>query len=278
MNRRTLLLSTAAALILPGTIPGAARATAPVDPTVPLPIDPATVVLRLSSSGGFVPRNTDISSPPQLVITAAGEVYTPVLTDAFPGPLVTPIDHRTLTPAGVQRVLLAAQRAGLLADPPPSYDAETTVADAPTSVLTLTTAAGTVTHQAYALGMSADGADHEPTAARRALADFVRAVTDLATLAGDELSGPTGFAATEYRLAAETVNIADYAGNDPAPTVVPWPASAGIDLATASTCVRLAAERVGDVLAGATQMTFFADHGSVYRLAVRGVLPGDPSC
>jgi hypothetical protein len=108
---------------------------------------------------------------------------------------------------------------------------------------------------------------------------FVLAATDLPATAGSaELGTESIHSPDEYRLRAIAVDESTAAGMDPAPVVVEWPASTGLDLATATDCARLSASAAGSVFADATQLTWFRQGDAVYQLAVAGVLPGDPAC
>lgn len=287
VNRRRFLCLAAPIALVALEAGRAAAITRPSPRTTPgtdgdaieLPLDPATPILRLTSAGGFVPAGWDFSAPPELVITAGGDVYRAgVMTMEFPGPLLQPIDHQQLTPAGVQRVLGAAKRAGLF-EPPPDYDdVEIMVTDVPSTVVTITTAAGSVVHSATALGMNPQGDGKEQTPARQALLDFVNAIRSLDTMVGAELSRATGFVPSEFRMIALPVNVADWAGNDPQPVVKPWPQDTGVRLATAAECTRVPAAKVDTLFAGASQLTFFDEDGLTYQVSARGVLPGDPTC
>lgn len=292
MNRRRFLCLAAPVALVALDGGRIARATTPstppapstpgtdaVSPTIPLPVDPATPVIRLTSEGGFVPRGWDFSAPPMLLITAGGDVYrSGAMTAEFPGPLLLPIDHQRLTPAGVQKVMRAADLAGLLAPPPDYNDVDFQITDVATTVLTITTGAGAVSHAAYALGISPDGSGKEVTPARQKLKAFVDVLATLDSLVGADLSAPTPFEPTEYRMVAFPVNIADYAGNDPQPVVKDWPASTGVTLSTADQCTRVASDQVAALFADASQLTFFAEAGTTYQVFTRGVLPGDATC
>ena len=56
-----------------------------------------------------------------------------------------------------------------------------------------------------------------------------------------------------------------------------WPADASLRLADAGECATIPTGEVGDLFAGANQLTFFADDGITYQLTVKPQLPGD-SC
>jgi hypothetical protein len=256
--------------------------TAPADSgSIGYPTDPTTAVVRITYEGGFVPIEYAFVNTPTLVVSGDGRAFVPgAVTAIFPGPLLQPMAVRTVTPVGIERLLARAQELGLLA-PAPSYEVDVNVADAPDTVVRIATTDGTWEHRAYALGMETDssGAPSATTPARQALLRFVLAATDLpATVGAAELGTESIHSPNEYRLRAIAVDESTATGMDPAPVVVEWPASTGLDLATATDCARLSASAAGSVFADATQLTWFRQGDAVYQLAVAGVLPGDPAC
>ncbi len=263
----------------PTTTPGSTPGSTPGAIGHPTGADVA--VIRYGAEGGFVAPETIFVNVPSLVVSGDGRAFVPGAVPAiYPGPLLLPMGVRTISEAGIQRLLALASTAALLAAPP-DYTAEMMVADAPDTVVRFTVDAGTFEHRAYALGFGVDdqGAPTaEVTPARQALLDYVLALGDLASTVGAEPGEETLFEPTEYRVRATSVVEADLAGMDPAPTIVDWPASIGLDLATATECARVRADAVGSVFAEADQLTHFRQGGVIYRLAVAGVLPGDPVC
>jgi hypothetical protein len=240
------------------------------------------VVLRYGREGGFVPVGVFFVNQPSLLISGDGRLFTPgVITLEYPGPLLLPMAVRTISEAGIQTVLAAAEDAGLLA-PPPDYTAEVNVTDMPDTVVTLSAGGSTYRHSAYALGFPTDEQGNpadETTPARVALLAFTRLLDDITTTVGaSELGEETVFEPAEYRLQATPVQEADLAGMDPAPTIVDWPESTGLDLSAAAECARVSAAAAGTVFADATTATFFRQGEALYSLAVAGVLPGDPAC
>ncbi len=275
-----------------GTTPGTAPVTTP-EPTTP-PIDTTggssvayptaadAVVLRLGYEGGFVPAGTAFVNLPTLLITGDGRVITQApVTAQYPGPLVAPLEVRTISPEGIEVLLRLADDSGLLGEIP-DYTGETNIADAPNTVVSLQTDTGTYTHSAYALGIASDAAGNptdESTPARQALADFVAQVTDLeATVGAGELGSSSLLEPSAYRLQSSVVDEATLGGYDVEPTLVDWPATTGLALADATTCAVLTAEAAGGVFDGATSLTFFRDGDALYSLAVAVQLPGDPAC
>ncbi len=297
LSRRQLLAGLVASPVLaafvtacgdPGVGPGSGATTVP-DTTLPGPADeiaystdPDSAIIRLGYEGGFVPVDTYFVNLPTLVISGDHRVFVPgAIPAVFPGPLVLPMGVRSISDAGVQTLLARASVAGLLASPP-DYTAEMMVADAPDTVVRLAVTNGSFEHRAYALGMSIDdqgSLTEEVTPARRTLLDYVLALGDLATTVGAaELGEETVFEPDEYRLRATPVTEADLTGIEPPPTIVEWPTTTGLDLATAADCARLSAEAAGTLFAAADQLTYFSQDRVLYRLAVAAVLPGDPLC
>jgi hypothetical protein len=253
----------------PGTTPGTSPAAGIAHPT-----GADDVVLKLSFEGGFVPAGFAFVNTPSLLVSGDGRVFTPGLVPMiFPGPLLPAINVRTITEDGIQSMLGIASSAGLFAEPP-DYAGGENVADASSTVLTLNAADGSFVHNAYALGI-----DNPESPARAKLLEATTALGDLETAAGAANLGPDEpFEPTEYRFQARAVDTSELTGQDPAPTVVDWPATSSLSLAGATTCARLEAGAVGSLFADAKQNTYFKDGDVVYQLSVAGVLPGDPAC
>lgn len=246
------------------------------------PTDPATTVLRVGYRGGFVPQGTAFVDLPTLLIAGDGTVYSPAPVIAiYPGPLVAPLEVRTITPAGIESLLRLADDAGLLGVIP-DYTAELNIADAPDTVVTITTNDGTFEHSAYALGMNIDASGNpadESTPARQALAAFVAQLTDLATAVGaDALGASTIYEPAAYRIQSSVIEESALEGYDVEPTVLDWPTSTGVVLADATDCAILTAEAAGGVFDDATTLTFFREDGVLHSLAVAAQLPGDAAC
>jgi hypothetical protein len=111
------------------------------------------------------------------------------------------------------------------------------------------------------------------------LLDVTTALGDIETAAGSaNLGTDEPFVATTYRLQARAVDPTEISTQDPAPTVVDWPAASGVSLVAATDCARVAADSVGSLFTDATQNTYFREGDIVYQVSVAGVLPGDPAC
>ncbi|MCU1388535.1 MAG: hypothetical protein JWL72_1873 [Ilumatobacteraceae bacterium] len=232
------------------------------------------VVVRLAYVGGFVPANVAFTSLPTVLISGDGRVYTQgVHTDIYPGPLVPTMNVRTITEAGIQKVLRAADDAHLLRTPP-DYSAQLNIADAPDTQLILDAKDGTFVHQAYALGL----ADPAETKDRNVLNGVCIQIADLEQYFGADILGPdAAFEPTAYRIQATVVapEQMPVATEGPTSRTVAWPAEIGVPLASAATCVVVPASTAGTILTDADQLTYFTDAGITYSVAAAPLLPGD---
>jgi len=238
---------------------------------------PNDVVLSIRYEGGFVPMGFAFVNMPTLLVSGDGRVFEPGMqTLEFPGPLLSPVMVRPISPAGIRRVIALAGDAGLLSAPPDySMPGGIMVADAPFTVVTLTVDGQTYRHEAEALGLGID--DGTSTPARDNLAAFVEVMADITAVVGDdEIGEPIPFDPTRYRMQAMEVNPADW--GEPAPTVLDWPDGTGVVLAEAATCASAAAAAVGAALTAADQLTFFREGDVVYQVFAGGMLPGDAEC
>ncbi|MEP7113414.1 MAG: hypothetical protein ABI862_09130 [Ilumatobacteraceae bacterium] len=261
----------------PGTVPGSTPLTIPGTTAaagIEHPIGADDVVLKMSYEGGFVPAGYAFVNTPTLLVSGDGRVYTQGVVPAiFPGPLLPTVLVRTITEEGIQSLLAVAQGAGLLATPA-DYSGGDGIADAPNTVVTLNAAGGSFVHSAYALGI-----DNPESPARAKLLEVATAFGDIDKAAGAaNLGVDEPFVPTAYRFQARVVDPSEITGQDPAPSVVDWPATSSMSLAGATTCARLEAGAVGSLFSNAKQNTYFKDGEVVYQLAVAGVLPGDPDC
>ncbi len=290
MNRRTFL---SAALVAPvvaalaacgdpdqvpaGTTPGTTPGTGPGSiPTTGVSHSTTAedVVLKLSYEGGFVPAGYAFVNTPTLLVSGDGRVFTQGAIPAiFPGPLLPSVLVRSITEDGIQALLGIAQVHGLLATPP-DYTGGDGIADAPNTVVTIDAAGGSFVHSGYALGI-----DSPESPTRQALLDAATKLADIETAAGAaNLGADQPFEAQTYRFQARAIDPTELTNQDPAPSVVEWPAATGVSLAAATTCARVEATTVGSLFVDAKQNTYFQEGDVVYQLAVAGVLPGDPPC
>lgn len=298
MSRRSLLLSFLAATVAGGALVACGSdAAEPADtsddttPDTSTPVDgidhpteATAAIIRLGYVGGMLPPDYAFSQLPTLLVAGDGTVFTPgVMTLQYPGPLVLPVMSRTITEAGIQKLLEKADSLGLLTSPTPDYTpaGDIMIADAPNTEVVLSAKGSSFSHSAYALGMMTPDGDgtKDNTPARQALLDFSLALQDLAATVGAENLGAEGpFTPAAYRIRARAAEQSELDAITPTPTVVEWPASTGVKLADATNCITLTAQQAGTVLTDAKQDTYFSDGDSLYFVAAAVLLPGDPVC
>ncbi|MEM8748404.1 MAG: hypothetical protein AAGF91_17005 [Actinomycetota bacterium] len=245
----------------------------------PLPAAGAEVVVSLSVSGGFSTREISFQDAPVLLVTGDGRVITlAAIPEVFPGPLVVPHIEQTITPAGVQALLVAADDAGLLTDL--EFDENSNIADAGTTILELHTSDGTFVHEAYALGMAGGGPlvgdETDPASdANSALQSFVDPLWNLAPVVGAENLGPeTAYVPSGYQVVSVDVEEEVEPGYEP--SILDWPVDdvSIADLASSGECVVVDRNAVGDLFDTANQLTRFAEGGATFKLLVRPDYPG----
>ncbi|MEQ9162655.1 MAG: hypothetical protein RLN74_08105, partial [Ilumatobacter fluminis] len=205
---------------------------------------------------------------PSLLVTGdAREFSLGPQIEIYPGPLLPNVQLADIGEAGIQELLALADEHGLLQDR--EYDADTNVADASDTVVTISANGETYVHRAYALGLGGGPGMTEETGDRAELQAFVDAA--LMTLGTSETEA---FEADAYLV--RSFPIDDVSGYEIEPTIVEWTVD-GVDLAAASDCVEIPADQVADLFVDANQLTFFEQDGTTYQLAVKPQLPGD-SC
>jgi hypothetical protein len=274
--RLTTLVLFAAALACASTAAAAAPIAHPTGAT--------TVVLRVTSDGGFVAPGTILGAVPAFSLYGDGTVIVPgAVPQIFPGPAISPLQRTQLSEQRVQALLRRAKAAGLLARGRIDYGDMGTigVADAPTTTLRLRAAGRSLVRQAYALGITA-GSDRMPPAqaeARRALARFIR---DL----------PRGLKGARSIPRALAVYVSPYGGQaKPGENTIAWPLAS--DLATAGKppssgsayrCLTVAGAQARSLLAvlkRANEQTRWRARGSGtpgFGLIVRPLLPDERDC
>lgn len=229
------------------------------------------IVIEYAEVGGFVPMEVAFQETPIILVSGDGKLFTPGIVPAiYPGPLVPALQVQTISEAGIQQLLAAAEEAGLFADI--DYEQPMQIADASSARVVINVDGETYVHEAYALGLDPDG-DESPE--RQALAGFVEELRTLAAVDAAELGESEVFSADEFGIRAMAIDdLTNYTSDGIEPTVVEWPADAGVALADAEDCVVVSAEAVGETFAESDALTFFDDGGTTYQVLVKPILPG----
>jgi len=217
---------------------------------------PDDVVISVTNEGGFVPAGYAFVNAPIALVTGDGRALsTGPVTAIYPGPLLPNILQRSITPAAVQQLLAEADELGLLADV--DYEDPTNIADAGTTIVTITVGGTTYRHEAYALGLGPEG---ETDPARVALAEFVESMTDLpGTVGAAELGPDEPYTSEQFLIQAMPVDPGAVGGDDIEPTLVAWPADAPVRLVDAATCASVPTAELAPLFTEATTLTFFTE-------------------
>lgn len=252
------------------------------------------LVLRVETCCGFVPREYVLSAVPDLTLLGDGRLITvgPQLA-IYPGPALPNLQERRLSESGIQEVLTLVSDTGLF-EASAEFDAASNfIADAPTTIFTLTTSAGTVVVSVYGLGALSDGIDDSmiPEAERAAherlleLRDqlFVLESSLPAEAWADDGSQP--FVASAVRLYVRNADADPPDESGVEPSRKPWPLGVppeefgsplGNDAPERCGVVTGAeANQLLEALTDANQLTQWESGGSVYALIARPLLPDE---
>jgi len=244
------------------------------------------LVLRVESSGGFVPVEYNLTRLPSWSLYGDGRIVTegPQI-EIYPQPALPNLLVRRVTEDGVQAILQAARDAGLM-------DGDVTfpnpcVADAPDTIFTMAAEGSTSVVSAAALGLDGEGAcEGVDTEARAKLAAFQNDLGDL------ERWLPKGSVGVEEPYAVEDLRIFTlaYQGDPNLPQEsVKWPLAApldsfgeaaedGLEEARCGTVTGSDLEALRPSLETANQLTPWSSGAERYRLLLRPLLPDEHGC
>jgi hypothetical protein len=232
------------------------RGEAPPATTPPeSPTGADAVVLEIRQEGGIAGPDPIFRSPPDVLITGDGRMI-------HADPSASEVEERTISDAGVRHVLGLAADAGLLADV--AYPDRTDVADATTTVVTITAGRHTWVHRVYALGDDYGG---DPGPERARLGAFVEAAERLGTSHPAWFGEARPFVPGEYLVRARPEA-------SPSDATFDWPAATGATLDAVGDCAAVPAEPLADAVHEAGSDALFADATGVYDVTFVPRLPG----
>ena len=249
-----------------------------------------SLILRMSTEGGFLPPDFRFRQIPEFTLTGDGRVFSlGAQIEIYPPPAMPPVLVRTVTAEAVAEIIKEAKAAGL--DGPDKEYRYDLVADAGTTVFSFIDDDGaTHTISAYALGMEAQGGDPPPgqtadeRAARAKLADLQKKLSDLSSWL------PKGSVGEDKP--AEPTKIRVFAGayatnaEEPQQTPKAWPLSTPLGTfgAPADDTYRCGVVEGADLdrllpeLKASTTRTPWTSAGKQYELILRPLLPDESGC
>jgi hypothetical protein len=238
------------------------------------------VVLQVTTGGGFVPIEYQVTLVPEFSLYGDGRVIVPgPQIEIFPGPALPNLQSARIPEELVQAILSAARGAGLF-DPAFDYG-QPTVADGPTPTIVINADDTTYRSAIYALTVAgAGGLTTQQQQARAGVIDLIGKLSVLASFVPDEVVWE------RFDFSALAIYSRPAA---PDPDAVPeadrldWPLG---DLSTlgeplpngASRKVVVSGgelEKVRPLLDRATEITLWRSGGAEYRLLLRPLLPDE---
>jgi hypothetical protein len=245
----------------------------------PYPYAPDQLVLRVAYTGGFVTPQVVVSRLPLVSVYGDGRVLTEGPTPAiYPGPALPNLQVGHLEQSAVQDLVSAALEAGVgetgdLGSPP--------VADAPSTLITVSTGLETLQREVYALQETppdGGGLSAQQVEARKKLSHLVDRLTSLSARASEPYSPET------------VAGIVSPYTPDEDPMLVqpdqPWPGPAlpGQPLPgpTGLSCVVADGDQATAVLAAAGNgnalTPWVGADGSRWSVTFRPLLPDESGC
>jgi hypothetical protein len=247
------------------------------DESTPAPSPAANdLVLRTETYGGFVAPDMILGRFPQISVYGDGRVISqgPV-PSIYPGPALPNIQVSMITPGLVRQLVQEGLSAGVRNG---SDLGQPGVADAPTTRVTVVTAAGKQVVTINALSEA-------PSNDRRLTADQRDARTKIAAYVKKLGALPKN--PTAYRATAVVVYAAPWTkpASGPVPAAKAWPGPAlpgpDIDPATRAGCVAVTGDQTPTVLAaakGANALTPWTTGSRQWRIVFRPLLPDENGC
>lgn len=242
------------------------------------------LVLRITSGGGLVPMNVLLTQTPWFALYGDGRIVVRgPATESYPGPLLPNLRQIQVTPAEIQKILAAADQAGLLG-PDASFNA-TDIFDASSTSFTTIVDGKTHSIGAYALGYEGATMDAAMIEARKRLSGFEDKAGDMPTFLGREVSDAGAYDATSMRLFTSPFDSSDPASLTH--QVVAWPLS--VDPGTAGEAAKVPQTRclvvTGSDLEAfltvarkANTLTIWTYGAGRYSVFVRPLYPDETGC
>jgi hypothetical protein len=286
-----MLLSacSAAAGPSPSGAPGPSATTPPTPAPSPSPTtgDSATLLLRVTTEGGFIGPAANLAALPQVTVLADGRILTPGAVDAiYPGPLLLPVEVRDVGPTGAAAILAAIRAAGL--DKAGAGAGGGIPGDTGTTVFLVDVDGAQVTNRLVLGGglPGRPGGAGSPDPAAAAASDLLSKLMDPSESWGASSAPSTTFAPVGFRVyVAPGAPASD--GTLTEPTVA-WPLSTPLDafgvaavpdrgIAGLRQGVTLGADAQAllPILTKANVLTPFSSGGHVFTLYVRALLPDE---
>ncbi|HEY0508119.1 MAG TPA: hypothetical protein VGD12_08620 [Blastococcus sp.] len=272
---------------------GSPPSGAPAPPGAELPGDPASLVLRVEYTGGFLPQESALTRLPSYSVYADGRLITDGPVAAIhPGAALPRLQVQVLDAATVQGLADRAMAAGVAQD---SDLGRPPIADSPSTRVTLVTAEGTHVREVYALAGYVGEEDAlegaltaEQRTGRAQLRGLLTALGDLGQQPTPEEQVPAEPYAAEAVAAIARPWSAPQgeAAQGSTPEPVPWPGPALPGEPTGGLpdlgCVTATGDEGAAVLAAArsanARTPWSTPDGARWSVSFRPLLPDESGC
>ncbi len=238
------------------------------------------VVMQVTTGGGFVPIEYQVTLVPEFSLYGDGRVIVPgPQIEIYPRSALPNIQTTVVPEKSVQAMLTAARGAGLF-DPAFDYG-QPSVADGPTTTIVINADSATNRSAIYALTVAgAGGLTEKQRQAREGVSNLIGDLTVVSPfVSGDIVWEPLAFSA----LAVYSSPMGDDPVDAPAANRLDWPLG---DLSTLGEPVQNGGlrkvvisgaelEKLRPLLGQATEITVWGSGGVDYRLLLRPLLPGE---
>lgn len=252
------------------------------------------VVVRIEHTGGFVPQEFLVTRLPIVSLYGDGRILTegPQIM-IYPAPALPNLQMGTLNDEGIRMILKAAEEAGLL-EGDKHYPLDM-IADAATTVFTVTAGGETHTISVYALdfteGPDGSGAPDLPAdelEARKKLVEFQAKLVDYMSWLPETAIAPpqTAYPIERLQVISQPADLREI--NDIETGETEWPLETPLaeigepfEFMDQARCVVLEGEELDSVLTAlqdANQLTRWQSGGEEYLLHIRPILPDEQGC
>ncbi len=270
-----------------GSPPSAGSPSLVVSPSPSSSTGSATLLLKVTSEGGFINPAANLAALPSVTVYTDGRILTPGPVDAiYPGPLLPPVTVRDVGAAGAAAILAAIREAGL---DKPASGAPGIPGDSGTNVFTVVVDdATTISRFSGGQPGQPGGPVASPGDERTAAMALLGRLVDPAETWGGPAAQETAYVPTGYLIFVAPGRPA----SDPQASQSPvaWPlatplaefgtptaADRGIAGLRQGTVLGTDAAVVGPILQRVTALTAFTSGGSEFTLSVRPLLPDEIS-
>ncbi|CAN5318686.1 hypothetical protein BH23CHL1_BH23CHL1_08700 [soil metagenome] len=269
-------------------------ASTPTPEPIAYPQGASDVVVRIEHTGGFVPQEFLVTRLPLVSLYGDGRILTegPQIM-IYPAPALPNLQMGTLNEEGIRMILKAAEEAGLLhGDKHYPLDM---IADAATTVFTVTAGGETHTVSVYALdatgGPDSIGAPDLPAdelEARKKLAKFQAKLVDyMSWLPETAITAPqTAYPIERLQVVSQPADLREI--NDIETGEAEWPLDTPLaeigepfEFMEQARCIVLEGDDLAAVLTAlqdANQLTRWQNSGEEYSLHIRPILPDEQGC